>query len=363
MKRTILLLAALAASCGGSSEHAQPAATPVQVSEVLSTGDATGMRYSAAIKPDQQVDLAFRVGGYIEQIRTVRGADGRLRPIGEGDRIERGVVLARVRQADYNDKVVQGSAVVDEARAGFDQAKRDFDRAAALFQTQSITRPEYEGAKARLDAADARLRNAQAGSRDAHLAMGDANLTAPISGMILKRNIDLGSLVGPGSAAFTIADTRNVKVVFGVPDVLVQSIKPGEKLSVATEAIRGRHFAGAVTRVAPSADSKSRVFEIEVSIPNPDDALKVGMVAALEMGGKGVAAPHVPIDAIIRTPQHPDDFSVFVVDGAAARNRPVKLGETSGNSVEVIDGLREGDRVVVRGASMLSDGETVRVVP
>ena len=359
----------LGVACSGA-EKRQPEATPVEVMNVaLATTGDNALRYSAAIRPDQQVDLAFRVGGYIEQLRTVRGADGRMRSIQEGDRVTRGDVMARVRQADYDDKVAQGRAVVDEARAGYEQAKRDFDRVDALFQAKSITRPEYDGAKARLDAAEARYRNAQASSHDATLAMTDANLAAPISGIVLKRNVELGNLVSPGSAAFVIADTRRVKALFGVPDLVVEGVHDGEQVDITTDALRGAKFRGTVTRVSPSADAKARLFDVEVTIDNPDDALKPGMVAALEIASRGAApvtAAMVPLDSVVRSAARGDDFAVFILEprgnDAIARSRIVKLGDTAGNMIQVVDGLRSGERVVTRGASLLSDGQRVRVL-
>jgi multidrug efflux system membrane fusion protein len=365
MALAVVFLATLA--CHGDKRLRE--ATPVEVATVaLSDGSAQTLRYSAAIKPDQQVDLAFRVGGYIEQLRTQRGVDGRMRIVQEGDLVQRGDVLARVRQADYRDKVTQGSAIVDEARAGYEQAKRDFDRAEALFATKSITRPEYDVARARFDGAAARLRQARAGSNDATLAMNDANLASPISGVVLKRNVELGNLVSPGSAAFVIADMRRVKVVFGVPDVLVEGVRPGSSVEITTEALRGAKFTGTVTRVSPSADAKSRVFEVEVTIPNPNGVLKSGMVASIQLLHAGTtpqSATTIPLASIVRSGRPDSEFAVFVLErsgnGEVVRSRSVKLGDTSGNMIAVTSGLRPGERVVTRGAALLSDGESVRV--
>ena len=89
--------------------------------------------------------------------------------------------------------------------------------------------------------------------------------------MILKRTVEVGALAGPTSPAFTVADTRVVKVVFGVPDVIVARLKPGGRLTIQAEALPGATLQGQITRISPSADPNSRVFEVEAALPNPGE--------------------------------------------------------------------------------------------
>jgi multidrug efflux system membrane fusion protein len=330
---------------------------PVTVADVAGVAGSGGLRYTAGIRPDVQVDVAFRVGGYVEDLLQVRGADERMRPVQDGDFVRRGTVLARVRDREYRDGVTQAQATLTQARA-------DFDRVAQLFENRSASKADY-------DAAYARYRASEAQHDQAEQSLADCALRAPLDGYVLRRSVEVGTLVSPGAAAFSVGDLRSVKVVFGVPDVLVGSMTPGASQAVAVEAVPGQAFRGRITRVAPSADPSSRVFEVEVTIPNADARLKSGMIASLEVAGPaaptGAPAALVPLNAVVRPPGDANAYAVFVVEsagaGQVARLRRVRLGDVSGNMIQVIAGLQGGERVVVRGATLAVDSGAVRIIP
>jgi multidrug efflux system membrane fusion protein len=164
-----------------------------------------------------------------------------------------------------------------------------------------------------------------------------------------------------------VANTRVVKVVFGVPDVVVASLRLGETLAIQAEAIPGEALQGLITRIAPSADPNSRVFEVEAALPNPDGRMKVGMLATLRLGGDAPdAGMFVPLAAVVRPAGDSAGYAVYVVAdsaGTTARLRRVALGETSGNQIAVREGLARGEQVIVRGATIVADGQPVRVIP
>jgi multidrug efflux system membrane fusion protein len=159
-----------------------------------------------------------------------------------------------------------------------------------------------------------------------------------------------------------------MKVIFGVPDTVLPRVRLGASQAVTTEAFPNVQFQGRISRIAESADPRSRVFEVEVSIPNTDGRLKTGMVAALSLDtSTGTqTAPLVPLASIVRAPGHAGRFAVFVVDDGGgkpvARAREVELGEYLGRVIPVKQGLSGGERIVVQGAGLLSDGESVEVV-
>jgi len=341
-------------ACGHESR--ETVSLPVTVQTVSGGGGEGGLRYSAGIRPDVQVDVAFKVSGYIEALLQVRGADGRMRSVQDGDFVSRGTVLARVRDREYRDALAQ-------AQASLTQAKADFDRVSQLFENRSVSKADY-------DAAYARYTAGQAQHDQAELALSDCTLRAPLDGYVLHRSIEVGGLVSPGAPGFTLANTKSVKVVFGVPDVLVGSMRMGSAQSIAAEAVPGTVFHGRITRIAPSADPTSRVFEVEVTIPNPDGRLKTGMIAALQVAvPREVAASAmlVPLNAVVRPPGDPAGYAVYVAedhnDRVVARLRRVQLGDVAGNMIRVTAGLQGGERVIVRGATLVVDSQDVRVIP
>jgi len=185
--RVVYLVAALSLAASGCQQppaYEQPL-TPVTAGKAESSTTGTAVRYSATVKPTLEVSLAFKISGYVDGILTQPGDLGRVRDVQEGDRVEKGAALARIRQSDYQHSVDQITAGVAEATAAYDNAKIEYDRAARLFEKHSVTKPELDAAKARMDATAARVQGAKAGLGEAQLVRGDAVLRAPISGIVL----------------------------------------------------------------------------------------------------------------------------------------------------------------------------------
>jgi RND family efflux transporter MFP subunit len=365
-----VILAGLFAIAQVGCTHAaseQKPLTPVRITEVrtISTGSET--RYSANIVPNAQVDLAFKSGGYVDSIRQVRGADGRMRSVDIGDWITSGTVLAVVRQKDYTDSLEQAKAQLARAQSDYEHAQLNFNRTSNLYSTQSATKPEYDSAKAQQEAAIAALDNAKAVLAEAQTALEDSSLRAPFDGWVVKRSVDVGALVGPSVAGFTIADTRSVRAVFGVPDHAIGRIKLGQRQKIMTDVFPDA-FAGRVTAVSPAADPKSRVYSVEVTIPNPKNQLKAGMIASLSLGGEILSGEvlAVPLSSVIRDPQKPEAFAVLLTEGsgdpATVHARPVELGDAYGNMIQVLGGVKSGEQVVTAGATLVKSGEQVRII-
>ncbi|HEX5691974.1 MAG TPA: efflux RND transporter periplasmic adaptor subunit, partial [Roseiflexaceae bacterium] len=399
--------------CREKSSAAETVPTAVKLKTVELSTPNHGVRYSANIEPQKQVELAFKVNGYVERIMQARGVDGRLRDVQAGDRVSQGAELARVQPNEYAVKVKQAESSVAEAKSSLDsgkaqlaeaqssvasgkaqvaeaatareKARLDWERAKTLFASQSMTKTDYDAAQAQFDAAEAkhaaaqaqlamleakarsagaqievlnaRISNSEARSSEAAIPLRDTALRAPLSGIVLSRSVETGALVSPGKAGFVIADLSSVKAVFGVPDLTVNKLKLGSTLMVTTESLPGREFQGQITSIAPAADPKSRVFEIEVTIRNPQQLLKSGMIASLEVTAATPVPPVtvVPVSAVVRARNQAEQYAVFVVEERGgkqiARVRNVKLGEALGNTIVVLEGLSAGERVITTGAT------------
>jgi len=344
-----------------------PAPTPVRATTVETIRSGNPVKYSATVVPYTQVDLSFKSNGYVDRILQVKGSDERLRNVDQGDWVKRGTILALVHRQDYTDKLVQAEAQLSRSQAEYEKAKLSFDRTSALYSSQSATKPDYDSAKAQLDSTTASVNSAKAQISEAQVALDYCSLRAPFDGWIVKRSVDTGSLVGPATNGFTIADTKSVKVVFGVPDLSISRVKLGQRLAIFTDALPGE-FSGRVATISPAADPKSRVYSVEVAIQNPRNELKSGMIANLSLGGQNFVQPVtvVPLEAVVRDPQQ-EGFAVMVAagtgDSATVRLRPVVLGDAYGNRIAITKGVESGERVVTTGVSLLKDGDTVRFLP
>jgi RND family efflux transporter MFP subunit len=418
-----LFLTTIVAGCG--HKEAEKRVVPVRVAAVELNAASTEARYSATIIPRTQVELAFKVGGYVDALRKVRGVDGKMRDIQEGDRISVGTVLARVRQSDYQVKFNEAESQASEARSSIDvskaqyeeavsgiasskaqlveteaayvKAKLDFDRAENLFASHSMTKADYDSAKAQYDMTSAKVaaarsqvqviqakadsakanidvvhaksKGAQAVVQEKQIPLHDTELKSPLNGLVLEKSIEKGTLVSSGDKAFVVADTSSVKAVFGVADIALAEMKLGSKLSVESESMPGKEFEGQITSVFPAADSKNRAFNVEVTIANPDYLLRPNMIVSLRVGTKQDISPQpvVPLNAVIKSKSNANGYAVIIVteEGGRllARLRDVKLGESFGNAVAVAEGLKPGDRVIITGGTMVNDGDQVKVIP
>jgi multidrug efflux system membrane fusion protein len=280
---------------------------------------------------------------------------------------------ARAAVSEAEEQIAQLKAQNQQAESQIQQAQAQIDAAEASIRG---ARAQIQASQAKVDAAGAQVNAAVAGVSGAQaqltqnrVPLGDTTLMVPADALIIKRLIEVGALVKPGDPAFTLANTSHLKAVFGVPDVRLGSVRLGSPVAVTSDARPGRRFRGQVTGVAPSADPKSRVFQVEVTIPNPDRQLDVGLIVTAEFDGdrEGEVDMVVPMQAIIGRPGGQAGYAVFVAEGsgptAAARLRPVELGTVYGDQIEVTRGVRPGEQVVVSGPALLHDGQTVRIEP
>lgn len=356
-------VASVAVACAGSQSYEKPP-TPVQVAEVRRQPVRQPLRYSAIVEPARRVDLAFRVSGYVIALAQIDG-----RSIDDGDRVDARTILAWVRSDDYDERIRQTEAPLAEAEAARRAASLALTRAEALYAARSITKPELEQAQAAVDAIDAKIAGARAAIRAAQLTRGDTTLRTPMTGVVLKRVVEVGSLVAPGALGFVIADTRAVKVVIGVPDMMLPRFPTRAIERVTSDALPDRRFEGRVSKVSPTADPRSRLFEVEIIVPNGDGTLRPGMVATVHVADDQSSLtpmPVVPLSAVIRAGGD-DEFAVLVVVDhggvSTARRQHVRLGELIDNQVSVIEGLVGGERVIVQGGAMVADGERVNPTP
>lgn len=367
--RLMILACSLAAIAGCEREEPPKAVPiPVETAVVQTISAGSGTKYSANIAPYAQVDLAFQSNGYIDSIYQVPNPSGGRRNVDQGDWIPKGTVLAVVKQQDYLDRLQQAKAQLARAQAEHEKARLSFERVSALYATQSATAPDYDSAKAQLDSTAASVSGGEAQVGEATVALDNCLLKAPFSGWLVARNVELGSLVGPATKGFTLADSSSVKAVFGVPDTYMDRVRLGQHFVVSTDALP-QPFDGRVSAISPAADQKSRVFSVEVTIPNPRNLLKPGMIASLALAGQRLPQPAlaVPLAAVIRNPGHVDSFAVMIAEGnddlTSARLRPIELGDTYGNMIVARSGVSLGDRVITTGASLVKDGDKVRVSP
>lgn len=289
-------------------------------------------------------------------------ADGRIDKlfVEEGDLVKAGTVVARMDMNELSAQVMQAEGQVLQAQATLEQNELNFQRMDTLYKQNAVSAQTLDSARTQRDLAQGGLRAAQGNLILLKTRLDNANIESPLNGVVIRRHVQAGTFSKAGVAIVTVADVSTLLAKAVVGESQIAEVVLGKPVTVKVNAVRDREFKGTVTRLSPAASVPTRNFTAEVSIPNPQGLLKVGMFANAEIGGqlrsKVLAVPEAAL--VMRE----DQKTVFV---ATADNKVVqkvlKLGDAAGGWVEVLEGVKEGDRIVVAGQHKLKDGASIRL--
>jgi RND family efflux transporter MFP subunit len=309
------------------------------------------------------VDVVPRVSGRLDAVQVQLG-----------DRVARGQQVAKVEDRELREQVNQSKANIEVNKATVVSRENDLrvaesalERAKASFERGLISQQALEDAEARHSAAvsqvqvaKAQLSSTQARLDELEINLANTVLTAPMDGVVSKRNLDPGAFAGTNTAVVALVDISAVRLIANLVERDFKRVEPGGQATVEVDAFPGERFDGRVSRVAPVFDPATRTATMEIQIPNPGFRLKPGMYARVRLtADRKQNALTVPRNAIV-------DISgrrgVYTVDGEVARFQPVQTGLADENFIEVTDGVQEGMRLVTVGALALRDGDRISVI-
>lgn len=302
----------------------------------------------------------------------------------EGDPVKEGDLLVTIDPRTVTSQLNQAQAGLREARraqasadsardaaaASAELAAATFKRYEQLLKDNSVSQQEFEEIQSRsrqakaalaqteamVEAAQSRVQQAQAAVQQASLAKKDAQVRAPYDGQVVSKLIDAGDLASPGVPLLTVEQEGLFHATLVLPERHIQAVKVGQQVKVRVPALDNLEVTGEVQRIIPAADARSRSFEVKVGMPQELN-LKSGMFARvfLPIGGAGLLM--VPQSAVVLEGQL---TGVFIVgEQGIARFRLVRTGKNLGDRVEIISGLKEGQRFVSTPPVTLKDGMQV----
>lgn len=383
----LLAVGLVFAATGCNKRQAEQSPIAVNVAKLHREQIVSELRFSASVREWQRIELSFKVPGTVEKLMQVKGPDGLLRDVHEGDVVTADMKgpIAMLDDSDYKrrveaarDQLTQVLAKQRAAKANLTAAKALFERISSLRERGSVSQQNYDDVLAKRDAAQAAVDEAMHGGDAADVALRQAlddlqhcSLRLPIpQAVVSKKYIETGERVAAGRPVFEVMDLAQLRVAFAVPDTRVNQFTIGETATVTADALRGERFVGKVTKIAPTADLRTRSFEVEVTIDKPGK-LRPGMVVTILIG-RAEDMVLLPMTAVRRSDSKdkPDDLTVFAVveenGKTIVRRRSVKLDGIYDNRIRLIEGsgseVREGDAIVVTGTFRLADGLEVRVL-
>lgn len=308
----------------------------------LKTGDITrSVQLLGEVRPHQQVALYAKVGGYVKALQ-----------VDIGDVVVAGAVLAELEVPEL---------VADEARTRAELALAELEarriRDAAKQAPDLVPRQQ-------VDTAEAKLAVARAAQERNVTLLGFAQIRAPFAGVISRRSVDLGAFVpaatggGAGQAAlFVLTDAATVRIQAALPENEAGLAKPGQVVSVLAEAAGAKPYEAKLTRVAGVLENPSKTMLIETVVANPTGALKPGMYANVKLGIETHTQVNLlPLSAIV---MEKTVATAYVHEAGKARRRVLKAGFNDGTHLEVLEGLKPEDTVLVVGTATLTDGQAV----
>jgi membrane fusion protein (multidrug efflux system) len=263
----------------------------------------------------------------------------------DGERVEAGQVLVEMTSAEEH-------ALLEEARARVAEAERQYDRVKSLVAQRSASESLLDERKRDLDTARALLVAIES-------RLADRLVKAPFAGVLGLRNISPGALVEPGDLITTLDDDSVMKLDFAVPSLFVTDLEPGLKITAQARAYGERSFAGEVRSIDSRVDPVTRSIQVRALIPNPERALKPGILMQVILSRNPRDAPAIPESALLH--QGRDHFVLVVGEGGTAERRRIQIGARRPGEVEVVEGLAAGEQVVTHGADKVRPDQKIAV--
>lgn len=244
-------------------------------------------------------------------------------------------------------------AILDEAVAMRDERRTNYERASELFKNDTTSTRELQNAKALLAAAEARVKSLGA-------ALADRQLRAPFDGTLGLRRVSVGAYVDPSTVITTLDDLSVVKTEFTMPETWLAAVLPGMTIEACNDAWPEHVFAGRIVGLDTRLDPRTRSATVLATLPNPEGMLRPGMLLRIVIERGAAPVLQVPESALI--PVGEEQFVMRVDDDDVAHRVPVTVGRRAAGTVEVLDGVSAGERVVIEGIVRVRDGAPVQVV-
>ncbi|MBT4497860.1 MAG: efflux RND transporter periplasmic adaptor subunit [Gemmatimonadetes bacterium] len=341
----------------GEEESAEQAAQAAEVEEMAAEVEERRVPVEAVVVRSQIVEQTVPLIGLLQplqMVEVVAEGQGRVEWIGAelGDAVNPVDTLARIDDRIPLSQYLQTKARVLSAENGLEIARLNFESDGELLENGDISALAYRNAELAVKAAEADRLAALAQLSAAEKQYLDTRITSPISGLIARKYIEMGTMVSPGMPIYRVVDLSSLKVEVGVPQALIGRVRRGSPVRVTVGALNGRGFAGTVRFISPQAEEESGAFAVEIQVANVGDLeLRAGMTAEVEMSlSEGQKRLAVPESALV---SRNGDRYAYRIEGDRARLTPVAVTEVMGAKAVIGKGLAEGDTIVVVGMKNL----------
>jgi len=344
-----LMLPVLLADCGKREEAPDPV-RPVLCQKVIVSTLLDQTAYSGEVRARHETDLGFRTSGKVIA-----------RLVEVGSEVKKGAVLAKL---DPSDAVLSAQAArADVAAAVTDStyARSELTRYKELLDKGFIGQSVYESKLNAFNSADAKLNSKRAQAEVSGNQSAYTSLIADQDGVITAVNAEVGQVVATGQAVFRLARPEEKEVVINAAETRVNDLQNAQQILVRLWAQPDKIYQGKLRELAPNADAVTRTFAARVTIVDPTPGVKLGMTANVLIGGAGREAALLPLTAVYTNNGKPGVWIVHPQSGKV-NLLPVELGQYREDGVTILNGVKNGDIVVIAGVQKLVPGQVVRPI-
>jgi RND family efflux transporter MFP subunit len=320
----------------------------VQVKDIVKKPLKPFIESIGTLNPFEEVTISAEVEGVLRSVK-----------VEEGTQVSKGMLLAAIDDSDYSLEVKRAEAALRQAEATLENTKLEFKRKDALHKEELVTKQQYDDVVTRLSLTEAEVERAKASLAIARLKLSKTKITSPLAGVVKEKRVSAGDFVKNGTPLFVIIQSNPIKLRFTVPEKDVGRLKMNQEVILKVDGFPGSEFKGKVNIIFPNVEEKTRTLQVEALVPNNNGILKPGLFAKVILYTSGERDTIVvPVTALL---YEAEKVKVFIIEGDRAKEREVKLGSKYGELMEIIDGVKEGEKIVAIGQQNLSEGAKVSV--
>jgi RND family efflux transporter MFP subunit len=346
----VLLTLACSGSAGAPAGRGAGRAVIVRMGGVQTQDVTYDIKSLGSLEAEELVQVTAEVEGAVSAVLFHEGA-----------RVGTGTVLVRIDPQRYRVELQRAEANFRRAQAEADRARSDLERREALARENLVAPEELQRARTELERLGAEAASAAAAREIARQNVRRSEVRAPRAGAINTRTVETGQFVRTGTVLATLVDTSRLRLRFKVSEAESLRAQTGQELTFQVRALGDRLFKATVYHVGSVADPATRQVEVLAWVRNPGE-LKPGFFAEVALASETRKAAMVVPEAAVQASER--GFVVYAVEQGKARSRPVQVGLRTGTGlVEIVNGLKGGETVVIEGSDRLADGVDVQAAP
>jgi len=300
------------------------------------------------LNPNDEVTISAEVDGILQDIS-----------VDEGTTVTKGMLIATIDDTDYSLEVIRAKSALKQAESNLANIRLEYQRKEALHKDGHLPQHDFDSITARLSLAESDVDNARAVLSLSEHKLTKTKIYSPISGVVKERKVSGGNFIRNGTPVCTIIQVDPLKLNFTASEKDSGILKTGQDVHFRVETFHDREFKGKLSIIYPGLDERTRTLRAEALVPNPGGLLKPGFFAKVTLytgGAKGTVV--VPAVALL---YEGETIKVFTINNETAKENKVKIGSKYGEMMEIVDGLKAGENVVIAGQQNLSEGLKVNV--